>query len=453
MASQSLTEKAAALYKGEALAPMVRASTTPLRALALQYGADFVYTEELVDRAITETQRVENKTLNTVDYIKDITKLSAKVQRRMAKDGNRQPLLLRIDPEVEKRKLVCQIGTGEPELALPAVLHVKRDVDAFDINMGCPRKFSVSGGMGSALLEDPDRACRIVKTLRDNLKEHPVSCKIRLRKKTQQTLDLVTGLVNAGAHAIAIHARRPGHEPIKAADWDSLEEIIPLIKSKFPTLPLLINGDFYTRQEFMDFQAKHGTSGVLLGRPALYNCSIFRKPPADAVDANGTHGYSQYGYNSPHLLDKTTVVQDYLRQALRYNPHHKNVKYITSEMMSNRRTPTGRVPFMPQNYPGGQTIAKTCNCKSLEELCKVWDVKFSLYNSDDRQNAAAAALAPAEDVHRYSDAYNLQGDPSSFNANASSNDTVNNDTKDDIECPSTQLVVPKEPSTKRLKVT
>ena len=58
--SQSLTEKAAALYKGEALAPMVRASTTPLRTLALQYGADFVYTEELVDRSLSDTTRVEN---------------------------------------------------------------------------------------------------------------------------------------------------------------------------------------------------------------------------------------------------------------------------------------------------------------------------------------------------------------------------------------------------------
>lgn len=31
-----------------------------------------------------------------------------------------------------------------------------KDVAAVDINMGCPRSFSVSGGMGAALLAKPD---------------------------------------------------------------------------------------------------------------------------------------------------------------------------------------------------------------------------------------------------------------------------------------------------------
>lgn len=106
----SLTEKAAALYQGEALAPMVRASTTPLRTLAINYGADFVYTEELVDRSLSSTVRMENKVLNTIDYVKDTRSLSKKVQRRLAREGNAPALMLRIDPEKERGKLVCQIG-------------------------------------------------------------------------------------------------------------------------------------------------------------------------------------------------------------------------------------------------------------------------------------------------------------------------------------------------------
>ena len=31
-----------------------------------------------------------------------------------------------------------------------------RDVDGIDVNMGCPKHFSVSGGMGSALLKKPE---------------------------------------------------------------------------------------------------------------------------------------------------------------------------------------------------------------------------------------------------------------------------------------------------------
>ena len=45
------------------------------------------------------------------------------------------PLILRIDPAIERGKLICQLGTGEPELALAAALHVHKDVDAIDVNM------------------------------------------------------------------------------------------------------------------------------------------------------------------------------------------------------------------------------------------------------------------------------------------------------------------------------
>lgn len=44
--------------------------------------------------------------------------------------------------------------------------------------MGCPKEFSLKGGMGAALLSDPNRAKLILKTLVDNVNV-PVTCKIR----------------------------------------------------------------------------------------------------------------------------------------------------------------------------------------------------------------------------------------------------------------------------------
>ena len=42
-------------YKGKnILAPMVRVNTFPTRLLAHEYGADIVYTEELIDRKYVE---------------------------------------------------------------------------------------------------------------------------------------------------------------------------------------------------------------------------------------------------------------------------------------------------------------------------------------------------------------------------------------------------------------
>lgn len=42
------------------LAPMVRIGTLPTRLLALDYGADIVYTEELIDFKLLRSIRREN---------------------------------------------------------------------------------------------------------------------------------------------------------------------------------------------------------------------------------------------------------------------------------------------------------------------------------------------------------------------------------------------------------
>jgi tRNA-dihydrouridine synthase 2 len=424
------SDAARSLYRGLALAPMVRASTTPLRILALQYGADFTYTEELVDRSISQTIRVENKHLNTIDYVKDPSTLSKKTRRKLESENNRPCLILRIDPEKEKKKLVCQLGTGEPYLALQAATHVIRDVSAIDINMGCPRKFSVSGGMGAALLEDPDRAARILKKLKNDLLKplnKPLSCKIRLLENTQKTVDFVEGMINAGADAVAIHGRRPGHDQINAADWDTLEEVIGLLRPKYPTFNFLVNGDFYDRKERIEFVQRTKVDGVLLGRPALYNTSIFLP-----LTTTGTGSTIVEAQQQP-LVDKTTVVQEYLRKSVRYDVHYKNAKYVVCEMMGHRRTVTARVPYLPINFPGGQTIAKTCNSHDIQTMCQVWNVNYSdafasITNTNtnttssstetiangiltDVANANADTTPPitlAAGEHRYEDSYFLK---------------------------------------------
>lgn len=42
------------------MAPMVRVGTLPMRLLALRYGADIVYTEELIDWKLLKSERRVN---------------------------------------------------------------------------------------------------------------------------------------------------------------------------------------------------------------------------------------------------------------------------------------------------------------------------------------------------------------------------------------------------------
>ena len=57
--------------KGLFLAPMVRIGSLPSRLLALEYGADLVWSPEIVDRAIMGTTRRVNASTGLVEYMKD----------------------------------------------------------------------------------------------------------------------------------------------------------------------------------------------------------------------------------------------------------------------------------------------------------------------------------------------------------------------------------------------
>lgn len=48
---------------------MVRVGTLPMRLLALDYGADIVYCEELIDLKMLQCKRVVNEVLSTVDFV------------------------------------------------------------------------------------------------------------------------------------------------------------------------------------------------------------------------------------------------------------------------------------------------------------------------------------------------------------------------------------------------
>lgn len=101
------------------LAPMVRVGTLPMRLLALDYGADLVYSEEIIDHKMVRSKRIVNglfliiiskhksnrfflslDELNTIDFIDSTNKV---VFRTCS---------------TEKDKVILQIGTSDPDRAL-----------------------------------------------------------------------------------------------------------------------------------------------------------------------------------------------------------------------------------------------------------------------------------------------------------------------------------------------
>jgi len=62
---------------------------------------------------------------------------------------------------LEKARVIFQLGSSDPDLAVQAALMVKDDVAGIGLNCGCPKPFSISGGMGAALMHVPDKLCAV----------------------------------------------------------------------------------------------------------------------------------------------------------------------------------------------------------------------------------------------------------------------------------------------------
>ncbi|ETV75289.1 hypothetical protein H257_10473 [Aphanomyces astaci] len=274
------------------LAPMVRGGTLPLRLLSLRYGADLVYGEEIIDRKIAATTRVVNDVLNTVDYV----------------TRNGDSVVFRTCAE-ESAKVVFQIGTASAVHALKAAETIARDVASVDINMGCPKHFSVQGGMGIALMGKPEVASDILKTLKRNL-NIPVSCKIRIKATPQETIDFAKAMELSGAAAIGVHARQAHELPSDDAHWDAL----PLIPSAL-SIPVLANGDIWNQDDIARVRQATGCQSVLVARGALSNASCFR--------AAGIVPYQQN-------------VEAYLKVAADTDNAYQNTKYNISRMLPSK---------------------------------------------------------------------------------------------------------------------
>ncbi|CAH9066838.1 unnamed protein product [Cuscuta europaea] len=217
------------------LAPMVRVGTLPFRLLAAEYGADITYGEEIIDHKLLKCERRVNDLLGTVDFVE---KGTGSVVFRTCSE--------------EKNRVVFQMGTSDAVRALSAAQMVSKDVAAVDINMGCPKSFSISGGMGAALLTKPELIHDILTTLRRNL-DTPVTCKIRLLKCSQDTVQLARQIEKTGISALAVHGRKVPDRPRDLAKWSEISDIVSAL-----SIPVIANGDVF---EYDDFQRIKDATG------------------------------------------------------------------------------------------------------------------------------------------------------------------------------------------------
>lgn len=299
------------VYAGKlVLAPMVRAGEMPTRLLALKHGADLVWSPEIVDKKLVQCVRYENTKLNTIDFI--IPSLN---------DKKPPTVVFRTYPAMEKNKLIFQMGTCTPNLAVEAALKVIEDVDGIDVNAGCPKHFSVHSGMGAALLQTPDKLCSILTELVDKIGspyKKPISVKIRILDDEAKTVQLVESLCKTGISNLTVHCRttpmRNREKPIR----DYLHTIYEVCKAN--KVSLIMNGAIPDRKSFISIRESLGLPidvGGMIAESGESNPTVFSEQP----------------------LPWYKAVQEYLKFANDFDNHIGNTKYMLTRMVP------GKSPF------------------------------------------------------------------------------------------------------------
>ncbi|KAF2789948.1 FMN-linked oxidoreductase [Melanomma pulvis-pyrius CBS 109.77] len=308
-------------YRGKiVLAPMVRSGELPSRLLALKYGADLVWGPETIDRAMIGTTRRLNPNTSTIEFTRLPT---SKIRDPSLDPSKRESVIYRIHPELEKGRLVYQIGTANPELAVEAAKIVAADVAGIDVNAGCPKPFSTSGGMGAALLTTPDLLCNILTKLVEEVGkvfEIGISVKIRILEKQEDTKVLVKRLVGTGITGLSVHCRTTPMRPRERAIRDQLKMVGEICREA--GVACVMNGDVTSRKEALQLIQEFNVDGAMIATEAEKNPSCFRS------EAEG----------GPHEWKSAwkEVVTEYMQLALQVENRWGNTKYLLNQMIPGK---------------------------------------------------------------------------------------------------------------------
>ncbi|UOO38701.1 tRNA dihydrouridine synthase DusB [Oscillospiraceae bacterium CM] len=228
-----------------ALAPMAGVCDLAFRTVCRSFGAGLTYTEMVSAKALV----YQDKKTRT---------------------------LLRLG-EDEHPAAVQLFGSDEECLGRAAALAAEiSGAEIIDINMGCPVGKVVKCGDGSALMRDPEKARRLIRSVK-NSTDCPVTVKIRKGwdKGNANAAEFARMAEEAGASAIAVHGRTRAQMYAGVADWD----IIRAVK-KSVSIPVLANGDVFTAADAVRILRYTGADMVMIGRGAFGNPWIFSQARA-----------------------------------------------------------------------------------------------------------------------------------------------------------------------------
>ena len=219
------------------LAPMAGITNPGFRRLCREQGAGFYVCEMITSRGLVEKNPL--------------------TRRMIAFDGDEHPRSMQL------------YGVDPVAMRTAAGMVAAEDLaDHIDLNFGCPVPKVTRRGGGAALPFKRRLFEQIVRAAVEGAAGRPVTVKMRIGIDEEHLTYLDAGriAVDAGASAVALHARTAAQRYSGTADWSAIARLREHVPSH---VPVLGNGDIFSAQDALDMVAATGCDGVVVGRGCL----------------------------------------------------------------------------------------------------------------------------------------------------------------------------------------
>lgn len=176
-----------------------------------------------------------------------------------------------------------QLYGSDPEiLAQGAAWCAEHGATVVDINMGCPVDKVTKKNGGSMLMCDLANTFHIFEKVRAALPGRvPLTAKMRLgwdeaAKNAGVASSLALGLIERGASMITVHGRTTEQRFKGACDLLGIKRVVDDVRERFPSVPVIGNGDIKHETDVIRMLRVTGCAGVMIGRGSFSNPWLFR---------------------------------------------------------------------------------------------------------------------------------------------------------------------------------
>ncbi len=302
-------------------APMAGVSDTSYRKIIKDMNPGLIYAEMVSDKAIVFDNEKTMKMLIMDEKERPIT------QQIFGSD---------LDSFVKAAKIVEE--TMKP--------------DIIDINMGCPvPKVALKNQAGSALLKNPQKIKEIVSSVVKAVKI-PVTVKIRSGwdENSINAVEVAKICEEAGASAIAIHARTRSQGYSGKANWNIIKDVVNAVK-----IPVIGNGDVTSPELAKQMLDETKCSAVMIGRGAIGNPWLIK----NCVDYLEKGNYD----NNITVSDRINMMKMHLNMLIEDKNERTAILEFRTHLMYYFK-------YLPNSK---ETKVKLCQAKSREEVINILD--------------------------------------------------------------------------------